>query len=62
MREERACQTTEDLLDSLIPRLRRRVVRAVRENKLDATEGREFFSLTHGWMTSQVGPPRHPTP
>ncbi|XP_050730060.1 LOW QUALITY PROTEIN: uncharacterized protein LOC127005337 [Eriocheir sinensis] len=54
LREERACQTTEDLLDSLIPRLRRRVVRAVRENKLDATEGREFFSLTHGWMTSQA--------
>ncbi|KAG0720880.1 hypothetical protein GWK47_047576 [Chionoecetes opilio] len=53
-REEQACQTTEDLLDALIPRLRRRVVRAVREHKLDAAEGREFFSLTHGWMISQA--------
>ncbi|MPC46271.1 hypothetical protein E2C01_039985 [Portunus trituberculatus] len=54
VREERACQTTDELLDPLIPRLRRRVVRAVREHKLDAAEGREFFSLTHGWMSSQV--------
>ncbi|XP_045107628.1 metabotropic glutamate receptor 5-like isoform X2 [Portunus trituberculatus] len=53
VREERACQTTDELLDPLIPRLRRRVVRAVREHKLDAAEGREFFSLTHGWMSSQ---------
>lgn len=53
-REERSCQTTDDLLDPLIPRLRRRVARAVRENELEVAEGREFFSLTHSWMTSQV--------
>ncbi|XP_047475427.1 uncharacterized protein LOC125029528 isoform X3 [Penaeus chinensis] len=53
-REERSCQTTDDLLDPLIPRLRRRVARAVRENELEVAEGREFFSLTHSWMTSQA--------
>ncbi|XP_069186198.1 uncharacterized protein [Procambarus clarkii] len=53
-REERSCQTTDDLLDPLIPRLRRRVARAVRENEIDVCEGREFFSITHNWMNSQA--------
>ncbi|KAF2361120.1 GPCR family 3 C-terminal protein [Trinorchestia longiramus] len=47
-------QTTDDLLDPLIPRLRRRIARAVRENNLDIAVGREFFSLTQGWVTSQM--------
>ncbi|XP_047739817.1 metabotropic glutamate receptor 1 [Hyalella azteca] len=47
-------QTTDDLLDPLIPRLRRRVARAVRENNLDVAAGREFFSLTQSWVNSQM--------
>nr|XP_053651495.1 uncharacterized protein LOC128701648 [Cherax quadricarinatus] len=58
-REERGCQTTDDLLDPLIPRLRRRVARAVRENEIDVSEGREFFSITHNWMNSQAEAARH---
>ncbi|KAG7155867.1 Metabotropic glutamate receptor 5-like [Homarus americanus] len=53
-REDRSSQTTDDLLDPLIPRLRRRVARAVRENDIDVSEGREFFSITHNWMISQA--------
>ncbi|XP_071549706.1 metabotropic glutamate receptor 5-like isoform X2 [Panulirus ornatus] len=53
-REERSSQTTDDLLDPLIPRLRRRIARAVRENEIDVAEGREFFTITHTWMNSQV--------
>ncbi|XP_068233250.1 LOW QUALITY PROTEIN: uncharacterized protein [Palaemon carinicauda] len=53
-REERSSQTTDDLLDPLIPRLRRRVARAVREKSLDIDQGREFFTLTHSWMSSQA--------
>ncbi|KAK4328395.1 hypothetical protein Pmani_001220 [Petrolisthes manimaculis] len=58
-KEDRASQTSDELLDSLIPRLRRRVVRAVRERTMDATEGREFFSLTHAWMASQADAARN---
>ncbi|KAK7086851.1 Metabotropic glutamate receptor 1 [Halocaridina rubra] len=53
-REERSCQTTDDLLDPLIPRLRRRVARLVREKEVDIEQGREFFTITHGWMSSQA--------
>ncbi|XP_064106613.1 uncharacterized protein LOC135215628 [Macrobrachium nipponense] len=58
-REERSSQTTDDLLDPLIPRLRRRVARAVREKELDIDQGREFFTLTHSWMSSQADAARN---
>jgi len=53
-KEHASAQTTDELLDPLIPRLRRRVAKAVRENNMDVAEGREFFSITHGWINSQV--------
>ncbi|XP_076047779.1 metabotropic glutamate receptor 1-like isoform X5 [Oratosquilla oratoria] len=52
--EERGSQTTDDLLDPLIPRLRRRVAKAVREMSLPEHEARSFFSLTQPWMTAQA--------
>ena len=53
-REDRGSQTCDELLDPLIPRMRRRVARAVREGALSKEEGRQFFTETHGWMQAQV--------
>ena len=47
-------QTTDELLDPLIPRLRRRAARLVREKQMEPDDARAFLDLTTAYMHTQV--------